>query len=322
VWSNNIVYQANGAGAMPSSGYTVVNPLLARDATGTFHLQSGSPAIDAATGTYSAVTVDMDGQSRPAAKDIGADEVSTGPVVAQILTTAMVGHNGTDPSACLPVVASADDGNVPGNVLDNDLNTRWSASGDGQWIQFCLNSPTTVNGVQIAFYQGNTRTSSFDILTSTDGSTFTTRASNRVSSGTSLNLETFSITAVTAKYVRIVGHGNSASAWNSYTEVRIQTSSSLAREMTEEVNTTKEMLASYPNPFRDNNTIVFNMEQPGHVYLSVYDLTGKEVAVLVNGNLAAGSHRTTFEPRRLSAGIYTLKMVHNGKIITTKLVKQ
>lgn len=322
VWSNNIVYQANGAGSMPSGGYTVVNPLLARDATGTFHLQAGSPAIDAATGTYSAVTVDMDGQSRPASKDIGADEVSTGPVIAQILTSAMVGYNGTDPSACLPVVASADDGNVPGNVLDNDLNTRWSASGDGQWIQFCLGSAATVNGVQIAFYQGNTRTSSFDILTSTDGASFTTRASNRVSSGTSLNLETFSITPVSAKYVRIVGHGNSASAWNSYTEVRIQTGSSLARTMTEEVNTAKEMLASYPNPFRDNNTIVFNLEQPGHVYLSVYDLTGKEIAVLVNGSLAAGSHRTNYEPRRLPAGIYTLKMVHNGKIITTKLVKQ
>jgi endoglucanase len=81
-------------------------------------------------------------------------------------------------------------------------------------------------------------------------------------------------------------------------------------------------LQAYPNPFKQSNTIVFNMEQPGPVYLSVFDITGKEVAVLVNGNLAAGSHRATFEPRRLPAGLYTLKLVHNGKITTSKLVKE
>jgi hypothetical protein len=322
VWSGNIIYQTSGAGAMPSSGYTNVNPLLARDATGTFHLQAGSPAIDAATGTYAAVTVDMDGQSRTAPLDKGADETSTAPVTAQILSTSMVGYNGADPLACLPVGASADDGNVASNVLDNDLNTRWSANGDGQWIQFCLSSATTVTGVQIAFYSGTSRTSTFDILTSTDGASFTTASAGRVSSGTSLNLETFSITSRTAKYVRIVGHGNSANLWNSYTEVRIQTSSSLARMASPEIVFSKETLASYPNPFRQANTIVFTLEQSGHAYLSVYDLTGKEVAILVNGNLSAGAHRATFEPDRLPAGIYLLKLVHNGKILTKKLVKE
>ncbi len=164
---------------MPSSGYNSVNPLLARNSTGTFHLQSGSPAIGTATGTYTAVTVDMDGQSRTAPLDKGADETSTAAVIAQILSTSMVGHNGSDPAECLPVVASADDGNVPANVLDNDLNTRWSASGDGQWIQFCLTNTATVTGVQIAFYNGTARTSSFDILTSTDGVSWNTAASNR-----------------------------------------------------------------------------------------------------------------------------------------------
>jgi hypothetical protein len=323
VWSNNIIYQTNGAGAMPSGSYTVVNPLLARDATGTFHLQSGSPAIDAATGTYSGVTVDMDGQTRTAPFDIGADEVSSSPVIAQILSASMVGYNGADPLSCLPVVASADDGNVPGNVLDNDLNTRWSANGDGQWIQFCLSSATTVNGVQIAFYNGNSRTSTFDILTSTDGASFTTRASNLVSSGTSLNLETFSITPVTAKYVRIVGHGNSVNAWNSYTEVHIQTSSSLAaRVTTDEVNATKETLASFPNPFHITNTITFNIQQEGHVQLRVFDVMGRQVAVLVNGSVTAGSHRVPFNAKQLPAGMYWVKLLYNGKSLMKQIVKE
>ncbi len=83
---------------------------------------------------------DMDGQTRTGSFDIGADEVSAATVTAQILSPSMVGPNAGNPPnpACEPVSASADDGNVPANVLDNDLNTRWSASGDGQWVQFCL----------------------------------------------------------------------------------------------------------------------------------------------------------------------------------------
>jgi hypothetical protein len=94
VWSGNILFSTNGAGSMPSSGYTTVNPLLARDATGTFHLQSGSPAINSATGSYPSVTADMDGQPRTAPLDKGADEVSSAPVIAHILSPAEVGYNG------------------------------------------------------------------------------------------------------------------------------------------------------------------------------------------------------------------------------------
>jgi chondroitinase B-like protein/F5/8 type C domain-containing protein/type IX secretion system substrate protein len=322
VWSGNIIYNTNGAGAMPSGGYTSVNPLLARDATGTFHLQSGSPAIGAATGTYSAVTVDMDGQSRTAPLDKGADETSSVPVIAQILSTSMVGQNGGDPLACLPVIASADDGNVPGNVLDNDLNTRWSASGDGQWIQFCLSSTTTVTGVQIAFYSGTTRTSTFDVLTSADGASWTTASSGRVSSGTSANLETFTFTGRTAKYVRIVGHGNSVNAWNSYSEVRIQTSTTVTARIMEEGLSSKETLTSYPNPFNKASVITFNIEKEGQVQLGVYDIIGKRVAMLVNSHVTAGSHRTTFNAQQLAAGVYWVKLVYNGKNITKMIVKE
>lgn len=127
------------------------------------------------------------------------------------------------PPACVPVAASADDGNVPANVLDGNLDTRWSAEGDGQWIQFCLGSPASISGVQIAFYNGAARTSSFDVLVSADGLSWTTAATNLVSSGTSAALETFTFAAKTGKFIRIVGHGNSVNAWNSYSEVVITT---------------------------------------------------------------------------------------------------
>jgi hypothetical protein len=92
IWSGNILFNVNGAGDMPSSGYTTADPRLARDGTGTFHLQAGSPAIKSATGNYPAVTVDMDGQPRTSPFDRGADEVSTAPAIAHILVATEVGY--------------------------------------------------------------------------------------------------------------------------------------------------------------------------------------------------------------------------------------
>jgi poly(beta-D-mannuronate) lyase len=118
------------------------------------------------------------------------------------------------------VTASADDGNVPANTVDGSLATRWSANGDGQWIRFDLGSTKTVSYVKVALYNGDTRTSTFDVQTSPDGTTWTTRGSF-TSSGTSLNLQTFDSTDASARYVRLLGHGNSVNLWNSYTEVEI-----------------------------------------------------------------------------------------------------
>jgi hypothetical protein len=89
-WQGNIVWAASG-GEMPSGGYRSVNPLLAKDAAGLYRLSSAtSPAIDTATGTFSQVTLDVDGQVRSSLKDVGADEYATSGN-RRPLTTADVG---------------------------------------------------------------------------------------------------------------------------------------------------------------------------------------------------------------------------------------
>lgn len=118
------------------------------------------------------------------------------------------------------VTASANDGNLPANTVDGSLATRWSAQGDGQWIRFDLGATKTVTSVKIAFYNGDVRTSTFDVQTSPDGTAWTNRGSF-TSSGTSLALETFNSTDASARYVRLLGHGNSVNLWNSYTEVEV-----------------------------------------------------------------------------------------------------
>ncbi len=126
------------------------------------------------------------------------------------------------PIAGSAVTASSNDGNVPANTVDGNLATRWSASGDGQWIRFDLGAAKTVSLVKIAFYNGNVRTTTFDLQTSADGNTWSNVLTNQVSSGTSTALQTFDFTdRPSVRYVRIVGHGNSVNAWNSLTEVEV-----------------------------------------------------------------------------------------------------
>jgi hypothetical protein len=101
-WSGNLRWQTSSAGNMPASGYTNVNPLLAADASGILHLQPGSPAIGAAKGTYPFVLTDMDGQSRDGNPDIGADEFSSAPITARILSTNDVGPNSAASFSVVP----------------------------------------------------------------------------------------------------------------------------------------------------------------------------------------------------------------------------
>ena len=118
------------------------------------------------------------------------------------------------------VTASTHDGNVPANTVDNNLNTRWSAEGDNQWIAYDLGSARTVGYARIAVYQGNQRRNVFDIQTSGNGSSWTTIWSAE-SSGTTTQEQTYDFPDVQTRYIRYLGHRNSINNWNSLTEVSI-----------------------------------------------------------------------------------------------------
>ena len=67
------------------------------------------------------------------------------------------------------VTASGNDGNVPSNVLDNNLNTRWSNLGVGSWIQLDLGAKKSICSVDITWYRGDVRQNNFVISISDDG---------------------------------------------------------------------------------------------------------------------------------------------------------
>ena len=120
------------------------------------------------------------------------------------------------------VTASGNDGNVPSNVLDNNLNTRWSSLGVGQFITADLGSTKNICSVDIAWYKGNERQNNFVISTSKDGTTFT-KALEKKSSGTTLNLEKYVLSNPSARYIKITVNGNTQNDYASITEVNIKT---------------------------------------------------------------------------------------------------
>ena len=61
---------------------------------------------------------------------------------------------------------------------------------------------------------------------------------------------------------------------------------------------------NYPNPFNPSTNIKFDIKNAGNVKITVYDMLGKMVDILVNQHLEAGTHEITFRNSSLASGIY------------------
>jgi hypothetical protein len=81
---------------------------------------------------------------------------------------------------------------------------------------------------------------------------------------------------------------------------------------------------NFPNPFNPSTVIRFNIGTQDlaslHVRLSVVDMTGREVAVLVDGMRPTGEHSVTFEASALPSGIYMYVLETGGQRISRKLL--
>lgn len=80
-----------------------------------------------------------------------------------------------------------------------------------------------------------------------------------------------------------------------------------------------ELSQNFPNPFNPSTTIKYQISQPGKVMLSVYDMSGKEVASLVNEFKEAGYYSVSFNASDLSSGVYLYTLTSGNSQITKKL---
>ncbi|HMT10940.1 MAG TPA: T9SS type A sorting domain-containing protein [Ignavibacteria bacterium] len=73
-----------------------------------------------------------------------------------------------------------------------------------------------------------------------------------------------------------------------------------------------DLSQNYPNPFNPVTNINFSVPQDGSLRLSVFDLLGREIAVLVNEELKAGNYKVDFNGTMLSTGVYFYRIEANG----------
>jgi hypothetical protein len=77
---------------------------------------------------------------------------------------------------------------------------------------------------------------------------------------------------------------------------------------------------NYPNPFNPSTKILYTLQTTAQVRLSVYDLLGREVAVLVDAVQHAGEHEATFRGEGLTSGVYFYRLNSAEGFITKKMV--
>ncbi len=77
---------------------------------------------------------------------------------------------------------------------------------------------------------------------------------------------------------------------------------------------------NYPNPFNPVTNIRFQLPESGNTTLKVYDILGKEIAVLVNEYKSAGVYQVYFDASRFASGIYFYTLQSNGQLITKQMI--
>jgi hypothetical protein len=87
----------------------------------------------------------------------------------------------------------------------------------------------------------------------------------------------------------------------------------------EELPTEVTLSQNYPNPFNPSTVIRFTLDAERQTSLKVYDVLGREVAVLIDGQMAGGSHQVTLDASALAGGVYVYRLQVDGAVLSRKM---
>jgi hypothetical protein len=101
---------------------------------------------------------------------------------------------------------------------------------------------------------------------------------------------------------------NAIEFWRDTITIRVVDPTFFAQEQ-KEIPTTYELHQNYPNPFNPSTTIRYELPTSSLVRLSVFDILGREVVVLVNEEKEPGFHDATWTTKGMASGIYYYSMI-------------
>jgi hypothetical protein len=168
--------------------------------------------------------------SMPQRRAIMALEIQTRIVTSILLSTVILlslAVNPTPKGGVLTSSVSADDScgdtlqtreltasrsstSRPDRALDGNLSTSWTSIGNGSWIKEDFQEKKTICSVEVAWFMGDSRMYNFEILVSTDGSTWM-KEFESTSSGKTTSFETYDIDNISARWIKITVSGKTTS---------------------------------------------------------------------------------------------------------------
>ena len=230
--------------------------------------------------------------------------------------------NNTDMARCIGVDAS---GNVyTGGVTYVSANNsdialvKYNSAGTQQWLR-------TING------QGNSHDAANDLILDAAGNIFLTGQSTGLStgynyitaryspSGTQVWLQTYLgpgnehdyanvIAPGTNGLVYVTGYSEGTTTGKDFATIKYAQTVGI-QTVNSEIPDNFSLGQNYPNPFNPKTNIRIQLPKGGLTKLTVFDITGKEAAVLVNEELSAGTYNVDFDGSNLASGTYLYKLV-------------
>ena len=76
---------------------------------------------------------------------------------------------------------------------------------------------------------------------------------------------------------------------------------------------------NYPNPFNPTTVISYELPVASQIRLEVFDMLGRRVAVLADGQVEAGQHQATFDASQLSSGVYLYRLTAGQTTLTNRM---
>ncbi len=196
--------------------------------------------------------------------------------------------------------------NYPENLVDDDLSTRWAAQGMKEWVLFELKSPSYVDYIKLAFFNGDDRAAYFDISGSVDKENWQPIMTDYSSCGFSETKQAYPLEESKASnvynYIKVTGFCNSQNDWNSFTEFKAY-GTVYSGEVTGVSDNEMEAFKVYPNPADG----FFNLDlgdMTGNAIIQVVDMNGR----LIMETTRTGSLDSQINIENLNEGVYFVKV--------------
>lgn len=81
-----------------------------------------------------------------------------------------------------------------------------------------------------------------------------------------------------------------------------------------------KLYQNYPNPFNPSTNMIFDIPKSSYVKIGIYDLLGKEIAIIIGEYLISGTYKTSWNANAFSSGTYIIKLMADNFIETKKMV--